>query len=112
MTYIVREITSAEYPLLEDFLYNAIFLPPGTVPPPRKIIFELEIYIYIKYFGGKDDCGVIAESNGTIVGATWTRIIPAYGHINDETPELAISVLAEYRGKGAGTMLMTHLLIL
>jgi ribosomal protein S18 acetylase RimI-like enzyme len=43
------------------------------------------------------------------VGAAWTRIIQAYGHIDDETPELAISVLPEYRGRGIGAMLMTRL---
>jgi len=106
---IVREIKETEYPLLEDFLYNAIFLPPDTEPPPRGIIFEPEIFIYIKDFGGKDDCGMVAEQNGKIVGAAWTRIIPAYGHLDSETPELAISVLSEYRGNGIGTMLMTRL---
>ena len=106
---IIREITKNEYPLLEDFLYSAIFIPPGKEAPPRKLIFEPEIYIYIKDFGGKDDCGVVAEEGGKIVGAAWTRIIPAYGHIDGDTPELAISVLAEYRSQGIGTMLMTRL---
>ena len=106
MADIVREITITEYPLLEDFLYHAIFLPPGTEPLPREIIFEPEIYVYIKDFGKKDDCGVIAEDDGRVIGAAWARIIPAYGHIDDETPELAISVLPEYRGQGVGTSMM------
>ena len=109
MNVTVRPIVQPEYPLLEKFLYHAIFLPPGTDSPPREIIFKPEIFIYIKDFGGKDDCGVIAELDGQFVGAAWTRIIPSYGHIDDETPELAISVLPEYRGQGIGTMLMTRL---
>jgi ribosomal protein S18 acetylase RimI-like enzyme len=44
-----------------------------------------------------------------IVGAAWTRVIPAFGHIDDETPELAISVLPEYRNKGIGTKLLKGL---
>jgi len=105
----IREISPADYPVLEDFLYHAIFLPPGMGPPARKIIFEPEIFVYIKGFGGKDDCGVVAERGGKIVGAAWTRIIPAYGHIDGDTPELAISVLPGYRGQGVGTMMMTRL---
>ena len=106
---LVREIAKTEYPLLEEFLYNAIFIPEGEEYPPRGIIFEPEIYIYIKDFGADTDCGVVAEQDGKIVGAAWTRIIPAYGHINDETPELAISVLPEHRGHGVGAMLLTRL---
>jgi len=105
----VREIAEAEYPFLEGFLYNAIFIPQGEKSPPREIIYKPEIYVYIKDFGSKTDCGVVAESDGKIIGAAWTRIIPAYGHIDDDTPELAISVLPEHRGRGAGTMLMNRL---
>jgi GNAT superfamily N-acetyltransferase len=33
-----------------------------------------------------------------------------YGYIDDETPELSIAVLPEYRGKGIGTDLLRHLI--
>jgi ribosomal protein S18 acetylase RimI-like enzyme len=105
----VREIAKKEYPLLEGFLYYAIFIPEGEKPPPREVIFEPEIYVYIKGFGLNSDCGVVAERDGEIVGAAWTRIIPAYGHIDNDTPELAISVLPEHRGQGVGAMLMNRL---
>ena len=107
--FIIRQIQKEEYPLLEDFLYHAIFLPPGAEPPLREIIYEPEIFVYIKDFGGKDDCGVVAEQDGQIIGAAWTRIIPAYGHIDNETPELAISVLPDFRGKGIGSKIMQSL---
>ena len=99
----IRRITREEYPILEDFLYHAIFLSPGIEPLPREVIFGPEIFVYIKDFGGKDDCGVLAEQGEQIIGAAWTRIIPAYGHIDDKTPELAISVLPNFRGKGVGS---------
>jgi len=105
----VREIENYEYPVLEDFLYYAIFIPEGEECPPREIIFEPEIYVYIKDFGLDTDCGLVAECDGRIIGAAWTRSIPAYGHIDECTPELAISVLAEYRGRGIGTMLINSL---
>jgi tRNA (cmo5U34)-methyltransferase len=81
----------------------------SAAPPPRDVIFKPEIYIYIKDFGGIHDIGLVAEKDGKIIGAAWTRIIPAYGHIDDETPELAISVLPEHRGQGVGTELLSHL---
>ena len=105
----IRQITGEEYPVLDDFLYHAIFLPPGIEPLPREVIFEPEIFVYIKDFGGKDDCGVLAEQGEQIIGAAWTRIIPAYGHIDDKTPELAISVLPDFRGKGVGSKIMEGL---
>jgi len=105
----IRRILREEYSVLEDFLYNAIFLPPDAEPLPREIIFEPEIFVYIKDFGCKDDCCVVAEMDGVIIGAAWTRIIPAYGHIDNKTPELAISILPNFRGQGIGSEIMKML---
>jgi ribosomal protein S18 acetylase RimI-like enzyme len=107
---LIREITPADYPALEDFLYHAIFVPPGAEQPPREIINHPDVFVYIDGFGSKSgDCGVVAEMDGRIVGAAWERIIPAFGYIDDETPELAISVLPDYRGWTIGTAMMTRL---
>ena len=106
---IVREIEAADYPLLEDFLYHAVFQPPGGPTIPREVIFQPEVYVYIKDFGVWDDCGVVAELDGKVIGIAWTRIIPGFGHIDPQTPELAISVLPQHRGLGVGALLMTKL---
>ncbi len=55
---------------------------------------------------------MVAEKQGKIVGAAWVRIIPAYGHIDNQTPELAISVLPDWRGKSIGTQMMNRLFYL
>ena len=102
----IRELTKADYHKLEEFLYWAIFTPKGAKPPARDIIRNPDTSIYIESFGCSSDCGVIAETGGQAIGAAWTRIIPAYGHIDDFTPELAISVLPEYRSNGVGSKLM------
>jgi len=109
MNLKIRQIEVSEYPVLEEFVYHALFLPSGVKPPPREVIYEPNIYVYINDFGGKDDCGVVAEQDGKIIGAAWTRIIPAYGHIDDKTPELAISVLPNCRGQKIGSKMMEHL---
>lgn len=108
---LIREMTDAEYPLLEDFLYEAVFIPKGAQKPPREIIRQEELQVYIKDFGKqKDDRCLAAECDGKIVGACWVRIMDDYGHIDDETPSFAISLFEEYRGRGIGTGLMRQML--
>ncbi|MBO6141358.1 MAG: GNAT family N-acetyltransferase [Ruminococcus sp.] len=109
--YIIREIRESEYPLLDDFLYEAIFIPEGVEPPPREIIKQPELQVYIRDFGkGKHDIALIAEVGTKAVGAVWVRIMNDYGHIDEQTPSFAISLYKEYRGKGIGTALMRAML--
>ncbi len=111
MEYTIRKIQKQEYPLLDNFLYEAIFIPEGIEPPPKSIISSPELQIYVKRFGeSKDDWGLVAEVGGKIVGAVWVRIMNDYGHIDDETPSLAISLYKEYRGFGIGTAIMKEIL--
>lgn len=103
----IRKMTAAEYPLLEEFLYNAIFIPEGVEKPPHEIIQNAELQVYIKDFGKrKDDHCLVAENDSKVIAACWVRIMDDYGHIDDETRSFAISVLEEYRGKGTGTELI------
>lgn len=111
MNYKIREISKEEYSLLEDFLYEAIFLPEGMAAPPKSIIRQPQLQVYIKDFGKKkDDIGLVAEAGSRAVGAVWGRIMNDYGHINDTTPSLAISLYKEYRGLGIGTALLKAML--
>lgn len=106
MDYIIREIKEEEYPILSDFLYEAIFIPEGMEKPPKAIIEQPELQVYIADFGKADDWCLVAEVKGKIVGTVWVRIMNDYGHIDDETPSLAISLYGEYRHLGIGTALM------
>lgn len=113
MDVTIRKIQKQEYPLLDNFLYEAIFVPEGIEPPPKSIISSPELQIYVKRFGeSKDDWGLVAEVGGKIVGAVWVRIMNDYGHIDDETPSLAISLYKKYRGFGIGTAMMKEILTL
>ena len=113
MDVTIRKIQKQEYPLLDNFLYEAIFIPEGIEPPPKSIISSPELQIYVKHFGeSKDDWGLAAEVDGKIIGAVWVRIMNDYGHIDDETPSLAISLYKEYRGFGIGTVMMNEILAL
>ncbi|GIJ96901.1 N-acetyltransferase [Capnocytophaga stomatis] len=107
----IRPMNPSEYPLLEDFLYEAIFLPEGVAPPSRDIILLPELQLYIADFGTqKADIAFVAEVEKKIVGAAWSRIVNDYGHIDDRTPSLSISLYSEYRNQGIGTKLFQKLL--
>lgn len=58
-----------------------------------------------------DDCCLVAEVKGKVVGAVWVRIMNDYGHIDDETPSLAISLYDKYRRLVIGTALMDAMLL-
>ena len=111
MNYIIREMYPNENPLLEDFLYQAIYQPDKTNLAPRSIIEKPELQVYIKDFGTKkDDYCFCAEVDGKIVGAVWVRNINGYGSVDNNTVEFAISVFDEYQKMGIGTALMNKML--
>ena len=107
----IRPLKQEEIPLLEEFLYQAIFIPSGLEPLPRSILKEPDLDIYIKDFGQQpDDWALAAEVDGRLVGAVWVRIMKDYGYYDDQTPSLSISFLPEFRGQGLGQQLMTAML--
>lgn len=111
MDYTLRQMRREECPLLNDFLYEAIFIPEGVEPPPRDIINKPELRVYVDGFGTQlHDRALAAEADGKVVGAVWVRVMDDYGHIDNETPSFAISLYKEYRGKGIGTALMRAML--
>ena len=113
MNTIIRKIRLEEHVLLREFLYHDIYLPQGVEPPSQSVIDLPELHVYIADFGTQpgDHC-MVAEAEGKVVGAAWCRIMEDYGHIDNDTPSLAISLLPEYRGQGTGTQLLNGLLLL
>ena len=108
---MIRKLYPEEADLLRDFLYEAIFIPEGVEPPARDIVERPELRIYYDDFGtGPADHCLVAEAAGRVVGAAWVRIMNDYGHVDDETPSFAISLIPEYRGRGIGTRLMKEML--
>ena len=110
MDYKIRKLRKDEDKILEVFLYEAIFIPEGVEPPPKDIINHPDLNIYISGFGKKTDLCYVVEVSKEVVGAVWTRIINDYGHIDDETPSLSISLLKDFRNHGIGTAMMKRIL--
>lgn len=114
--YSIRAVTKADEPFLWEMLYQAIHVPEGVPAPPREIIYEPKLARYVKDWGVPGDYGLVAlvQETQQPVGATWLRLLVGeeggYGYVDDQTPELNIAVLPEYRGKGFGTALLKQLL--
>ena len=114
--YIIRSIAPAHALFLWEMLYQAIYVPEGSPPPPRDIVNAPELGRYVRDWGRVDDTGFIAIDAETRqpVGAVWLRLMteenPGYGYIDDQTPELSIAVSPPHRGRGVGTLLLTRLL--
>ncbi|MDD6038919.1 MAG: hypothetical protein PUD20_09025, partial [bacterium] len=130
MIYQIRKLRPDEVGLLDNFLYEAIFIPEGVEAPPQDIIKQPELQVYVEDFGMREgDICFVAEvdradiadeeaclsgrvtmvdeeaclvygsdrpgndTGSLVVGAVWVRIMNDYGHVDDETPSFAISLL-------------------
>ena len=113
MDFTVRDIRQDEYPLLEEFLYQAIYVPEGFEGAvPRAIVHDdPKCRAAYEEFGTlPDDRALVVEVEGKVVGACWARTTEEYGHVDATTPSLSISLFEDYRGQGIGTVLLQHML--
>jgi ribosomal protein S18 acetylase RimI-like enzyme len=114
-TISVREIKANNYPYLEDFLFEAIYIHEGDSIPDKSIIFYPELYCYVKDFGQKHDLGFIIECDNKPVGAIWTRLFSeeqrGYGFVDNETPELSMAINSDFRNQGFGRQLLERMFL-
>ena len=113
MEYLIRDMRPDEWPLLEEFLYEAIFVPEGfEVEIPRSVIYDdPKCRAAFEGFGElPDDRAVVAVVENKVVGACWVRTTDEYGHIDGQTPSFSISLYEQYRGQGIGGAMMRRML--
>lgn len=110
----IREIKKTEIFHLDNFLYEAIFIPVGQKKPDNDIIQIPQLLCYIKDFGKDSDLCLVAESQGDLIGAIWIRIYSelekGFGYVDSKTPELSMTVVEKYRKQGIGTKLLTNMI--
>ncbi len=106
---VVRTGGAQDIRFLRDMLHHAYYWKerrPDAGPGP--------VQLYVKAFGRPGDDLVIALIDGFPVGAAWFRLFkaakPGYGFVDEKTPELAIAVVPNARGKGVGSALLDALL--
>ncbi len=111
-----RQIELTDQAFLWEMLYHALYVPEGAAPLPREIVRENGLAHYASDWGRAGDSGLIAIDSATEkpMGAVWlrqfTQLSPAYGYLDDTTPELSIALLPEYRGRGVGTQLLERII--
>ena len=107
---VVRRGGAQDVRFLRDMLHHAYYwkerAPEDAGPGP--------VALYVKAWGRPGDTAVIAIDGGFPAGAAWYRLFPrdrpGYGFVDERTPELAIAVVPNARGKGVGSALLGALL--
>ncbi len=111
----IRPLTARDQTLLWEMLYQSLHVPEGRAPFERSVLNRPEIARYVRDWGREGDCGFVAVGEGgRAVGAVWLRLLKGaergFGYVDEETPELGMAVLPEYRGRGVGTSLLSRLI--
>lgn len=109
-----RPATAADGPVLRAFLHLAIFVPAGGPAVPLDVVDRPALARYVAGWGRPGDAGVLCADATHVLGAAWCRRFPAnepgYGFVDAATPELAVAVRPEHRGRGIGTALLERLI--
>jgi GNAT superfamily N-acetyltransferase len=92
-------------------LYTAaLWRPDGPRPDAHWALQQPEIAPFHEEWGRAGDTALVAEESGRLIGAIWYRFFTkerhGHGFIDEDTPEIAIAVVEDARGKGVGRALM------
>jgi RimJ/RimL family protein N-acetyltransferase len=114
---VIRGIRPSEFPLMEAFMYEAIYHPDPKNPYPKEVIYYPQVRIYWDNWNKeKDDNCLLALKDDKPIGAVWIRTfqgeLKGCGCIDEHTPEIAIALFEEYRNQGIGTEMMQQMIIL
>ena len=93
-----------------------MYVHPGKDPFPLELVNEPIFSKAYEKWGRKGDIAIVAVKIETneIIGVAWVRLYkksdPSFGFVDENTPDMAIAVKAEYRGKEIGTQLLKKLI--
>lgn len=115
LQFKIRSAQSDDELFLREMLLETLRSEDDGETYTLESLEEPRIALYVKGWGSKEgDLGFIAETaDGQKLGAIWSRLFtaeePGYGFVDEETPEIAIAMLAKSRGLGVGTALLDKL---
>jgi len=102
-------LRSTEQYLAKELLYYAAHLERSD----KSLVDFPELKQYEEHFGSCDgDIGVYILSDAKVAGAAWVRLLPkGKAYINDDTPELTLSIKPDFKRKGISLTLLQQLFI-
>jgi ribosomal protein S18 acetylase RimI-like enzyme len=114
VTVTYRPATADDGEQIRWALYTALaWDPERDLPPPEVTLEHPEAARYHRDWGRAGDFGVIAAEAGAVVGVAYCRLFTeddhGYGFVDEATPEVAIGIRSDLRGRGLGTELLTRL---
>jgi GNAT superfamily N-acetyltransferase len=105
---VIRKGSAADVPFMRSMLAHAYGWRVNALET------DIPLARYVENWGRPGDLVVIAHETGNRVGAAWLRQFkasePAYGFVDEQTPELSIAVVPSRRGHGLGQELLDGLL--
>ncbi len=102
-----------------EFIWHMVFLASRSHEQPGETTVTIrdnfELFCHFGDWGLPGDFGLVAELDGSPVGAAWVRLLPPEPHqegwfIDAETPELVMAVAPQHQGQGYGEPLLAELL--
>jgi GNAT superfamily N-acetyltransferase len=118
MKYSTRLLLPADEPIFREILSQALcahFTAQGQAAPEPDILDEPDYVKWIGDWARPHDAGVLAQDeHQQVIGVAWFRLFSKEenpdAYVDENTPQLAIVVLPEHRGKGVGKLLISSLL--
>jgi GNAT superfamily N-acetyltransferase len=105
---VIRRGSHADVPFMRSMLAHAYAWRVNALDA------EIPLTRYVDNWGRPGDIALVATETGHRVGAAWLRLFragePGYGFIDEQTPELTISVVPSRRKHGVGHELLEALL--
>jgi GNAT superfamily N-acetyltransferase len=105
---VIRKGSNADVPFMRSMLAHAYAWRVNALDA------DIPLTRYVDNWGRPGDVALIAHETGNRVGAAWFRLFPAdeagYGFVDEQTPELSISVVPSRRRHGVGQELLDALL--
>ena len=111
MALLIRDLTQVDLGFLREMLYAALdWRPDAELPPPEFVLAHEQVVIFHEGWGREGDTALVAEEDGRPAGVAWYRFFTEAEHgegfVDEATPELAIAVVEDLRGRGIGRALM------
>lgn len=113
---MIRLANQDDLPFLREMMYEASYWDAGQPRPTmEEALADPRIAAYVEDWVRPGDAGLIVTEDDLHrpIAAAWYRLFseenPGYGFVDEQTPEVAIAVVEEFRGRHIGSALLEAL---